>query len=141
MKTIIRLNTDVELVRDLAAHGYGFKYSGNRVVEVFNCDADHISKFIRENGYDLDAFTVSQVRESSDSKNQQLVDKLAEIHKAMEVGGTMSCSTPSSTSAYFTASYPVNLVFTLALRSLCDKAGVKCKAALKNGIVHFKVEF
>lgn len=141
MKTIIRLNTDVELVRDLAAHGYGFKYSGNRVVEVFNCDADHISKFIRENGYDLDAFTVSQVRESSDSKNQQLVDKLAEIYKAMEVGGTMSCSTPSSTSAYFTASYPANLVFTLALRSLCDKAGVKCKTALKNGIVHFKVEF
>lgn len=147
MKTIIRLNTDVELVRDLAAHGYGFKYSGNRVVEVFNCDADHISKFIRENGYDLDAFTVSQVRESSDSKNQQLVDKLAEIYKAIEVGGTMSCSTPSSTSAYFTASYPANpanpanLVFTLALRSLCDKAGVKCKTALKNGIVHLKVEF
>lgn len=86
MKAIIRLNVDVELVRDLAAHGYEFKYSGNRVIEVFNCDADHINKFIRENGYDLDAFTVSQVRESSDSKNQQLVDKLAELHKVMGVG-------------------------------------------------------
>lgn len=86
MKAIIRLNADVGLVRDLAAHGYEFKYSGNRVIEVFNCDADHINKFIRENGYDLDAFTVSQVRESSDSKNQQLVDRLAELHKVMGVG-------------------------------------------------------
>lgn len=141
MKAIIRLNTDVELVRDLAAHGYGFKYSGNRVIEVFNCDADHINKFIRENGYDLDAFTVSQVRESSDSKNQQLVDRLAELHKVMGVGGAMSCSTPSSNSAYFAASFPANMIFTLALRSLCDKEGVKCKTALKNGIVYLKVEF
>lgn len=147
MKAIIRLNTDVELVRDLAAHGYGFKYSGNRVIEVFNCDADHINKFIRENGYDLDAFTVSQVRESSDSKNQQLVDRLAELHNFMEVGGTMSCSTPSSTSAYFTASYPANqaftftFTFTLTLQLLCDKAGVEYKKVIKNGIVYFKVEF
>lgn len=141
MKTIIRLNVDVELVRDLAAHGYEFKCSDSRVVEVYNCDENHIKRFIRENGYDLDAFTIRQVKESSDSKNQQLVDKLAEIYKVMEVGGTMSCSMPSSTSAYFVASYPANLVFTLALRSLCDKAGVKCKTALKNGIVHLKVEF
>lgn len=141
MKAIIRLNTDVELVRDLAAHGYGFKYSGNRVVEVFNCDADHISKFIRENGYDLDAFTISQVRESSDSKNQQLVDKLAELHKIMEVGGTMSCSTPSSTSAYLTASYPANRAFTMALQLLCDKAGAKHRTAVNDGITYFKVEF
>lgn len=141
MKTIIRLNADVELVRDLAAHGYEFKYSGNRVVEVFNCDADHINRFIRENGYDLDAFTISQVKESSDSKNQQLVDKLAKLHKAMEVGGCMSCSTPSSTSAYFVAFYSENQTFTLALQLLCDKAGAKYKTVVKNGIINFSVEF
>lgn len=141
MKAIIGLNADVELVRDLAAHGYEFKYSGNRVIEVFNCDADHINKFIRENGYDLDAFTVSQVRESSDSKNQQLVDRLVKLRGIMDVGGCMSYSTPSSNSAYFTASYPANRAFTMMLQLLCDKAGVKYKTVAKNGIINFSVEF
>lgn len=141
MKAIIRLNADVELVRDLAAHGYEFKYSGNRVIEVFNCSANDISWFILDNGYCIDAFTISQVKESHDLKNQQLVDKLVKLRGIMDVGGCMSCSTPSSNSAYFAASYPANQEFTLMLQLFCDKAGVKYQTLDNDGITIFKVDF
>lgn len=139
MKAIVKLN--VELVRDLAAHGYEFKCSGNRVIEVFNCSANDISWFILDKGYCIDAFTISQVKEPSDLKSQQLVDKLVKLRGIMDVGGCMSYSTPSSNSAYFTASYPANRAFTMMLQLLCDKAGVKYKTVAKNGIINFSVEF